>query len=63
MSENQEPNEPSKPSMKAGADIITACPVCGCNFKNKVAEKVNQKCPNPLCGITFCVIVSDWYGF
>jgi hypothetical protein len=56
MSENQESNEPS---MKAGSDIISACPVCGCNFKNKVAEKVNQKCPNPLCQVTFCVIVSD----
>ncbi len=57
MSENQ--NETKTPTMKAGSEIITSCPVCNSKFEEAVATNVNHKCPNPNCQKTFCVMVTD----
>ena len=52
-------NSTNKPKMKAGDEIINSCPVCNSSFQESVATNVNHKCPNPICGKTFCVMVFD----
>jgi len=52
-------NTKKEPKMKAGADLVKSCPICNSSFQEPVATNVNHLCPNPQCGITFCVMVIE----
>ncbi len=53
MSENKEPK------LKAGEAIVSMCPICKSIFNDPVETNVNHTCPNPTCGVKFCVMVFD----
>ena len=55
MSEETE----SKPTLKAGSEIIDRCPICHSEFAQKVATNVKHTCPNPNCGASFTLMVFD----
>jgi len=56
---SEDPKEPKEPTLKAGDEIISMCPVCLVGFQEKVATNINHVCPNPKCKKTFCVMVFD----
>lgn len=56
MSENE---SNKKPTLKAGDELISSCPICKSNFKEKLPTNVKIPCPHPNCGVTFMVSVFE----
>ena len=54
MSEN-----PKEPKLKAGDSIVPSCPICLSKFEEPVETNANHVCPNPQCGVKFCVLVLE----
>lgn len=58
MSE-EKPTTAKTPTLEAGQEIIDRCPVCHSKFGELVATNINHVCPNPNCGIKFCIMVFE----
>jgi len=56
MSQN---SENKTPEIQAGEEIIDRCPICQVKFQENVATNIKHKCPNPVCGKSFSVMVFD----
>jgi len=56
---SQENSENKTPTIKAGESIITKCPICKVNFSEPVPTNMKHICPDPQCGIGFCLMIYD----
>jgi len=51
--------DPKIPEIKAGQEIIEKCPICKVKFTEPVATNIKHTCPDPNCGVNFCLMIYE----